>query len=354
MMTYPKNILVVANTTIQWVQQPPAPWNVSAAWEQGQPWLTSSMNQEYFNHSHLPKVYELQKQKKFGKDTLYQLFTCDKSLLHIILHLYKSKFLVKTTGRAKSQSMTIGLTCNLPCSCITIWIWQQSNSFWEVNMSPNTGIPTSFFPKSKVCCWHKYTMTSNGSCAMVLLLITRSMAIVRNSLHIRTMETTSLFPRILWHSVRPWIRQTSASTSLPSQHISRSLSWTCGKLQMVHFRFLVRMTESSLILHSSFMHWVETSICVSTRTANRNLSLATLGSDTFNVSTTYRSHSPVLRFSCFMMMLWLCFAKWSTIQMLSAVKGIVTIDIFSYRWVLPLVICQVLQVLNPLQVPVWP
>ena len=67
--------------------------------------------------------------------------------------------------------------------------------------------------------------------------------------------------------------------------------------------------ESSSILHSSFMHTVESSICVSTRTANQKLSLAMLGSDIFNVSTTYGSHSPVLRFSCLMMMLWLCFAK---------------------------------------------
>jgi hypothetical protein len=61
----------IATTNIQWVQQPLAPQNVSAAWEKGQPWLTSSMNQEYFNRSHLPKAYELQKQQKFGKDTLY-------------------------------------------------------------------------------------------------------------------------------------------------------------------------------------------------------------------------------------------------------------------------------------------
>jgi hypothetical protein len=88
--------ICIANTTTQWVQQPLAPRNVSATWEQGQPRLTSSMNQEYFNRSHLPKGYELQKQQKFGKDTLYQLFNCDKSLLHNILHLYKSKFLVKT------------------------------------------------------------------------------------------------------------------------------------------------------------------------------------------------------------------------------------------------------------------
>jgi hypothetical protein len=70
-------------------------------------------------------------------------------------------------------------------------------------MSPSTGILTLFFLKSKVCCQHKYTMTLNGSCAMVLLLSTTSMAVMRNPLHIGTTETTKLFPRILRHSERP-------------------------------------------------------------------------------------------------------------------------------------------------------
>jgi hypothetical protein len=90
------------------------------------------MNQEYFNHSHLPKAYELQKQQKFGKDTLYWSFTCDKSLLHIILHLYKSKFLVKTDLKK--------LWIMIPTTHWLWWDWKCTKHlpFWKLSGSyPN-------------------------------------------------------------------------------------------------------------------------------------------------------------------------------------------------------------------------
>jgi hypothetical protein len=92
------------------------------------------MNQEYFNHSLLPKAYELQKQQKFGKDTLYQLFTCDKSFLHIVLHLYKSKFLVKTD--LKRLWITIPITRHLwrnwKCTKhLPFWKLSRSNPNWQ-------------------------------------------------------------------------------------------------------------------------------------------------------------------------------------------------------------------------------
>jgi hypothetical protein len=43
----------------------------------------------------LPMAYELQRQQKFGKDTVNQSFTCNKSGHHVLLLLYKSKFLRK-------------------------------------------------------------------------------------------------------------------------------------------------------------------------------------------------------------------------------------------------------------------
>jgi hypothetical protein len=61
----------------------------------GQPQLSASMNPRYLNASMLPKAYELQRQQKFGKDTVNQSFTCDKSGHHVLLLLYKSKFLRK-------------------------------------------------------------------------------------------------------------------------------------------------------------------------------------------------------------------------------------------------------------------
>jgi hypothetical protein len=90
------------------------------------------MNQEYFNRSLLPKAYELQKQQKFGKDTLYQSFTCDKSFLHIVLHLYKSKFLVKTD--LKRLWITIPITRRLWCD----WKCTKHLPFWKLSGSnPN-------------------------------------------------------------------------------------------------------------------------------------------------------------------------------------------------------------------------
>jgi hypothetical protein len=61
----------------------------------GQPQLSGSMNPQYLNASKLPKAYELQRQQKFGKDTFNQSFTCDKSGHHVLLLMYKSKFLCK-------------------------------------------------------------------------------------------------------------------------------------------------------------------------------------------------------------------------------------------------------------------
>jgi hypothetical protein len=60
-----------------------------------QPQLSASMNLQYLNASKLPKAYELQWQQKFGKDTVNQSFMCDKSGHHVLLLLYKSKFLCK-------------------------------------------------------------------------------------------------------------------------------------------------------------------------------------------------------------------------------------------------------------------
>jgi hypothetical protein len=61
----------------------------------GQPQLSASLNPQYLNASKLPKAYELQRQQKFGKDTVNQSFTCDKSGHHVLLLLYKIKFLRK-------------------------------------------------------------------------------------------------------------------------------------------------------------------------------------------------------------------------------------------------------------------
>jgi hypothetical protein len=61
----------------------------------GQPQLSASLNPQYLNASKLPKAYELQRQQKFGKDTVNQSFMCDKSGHHVLLLLYKIKFLHK-------------------------------------------------------------------------------------------------------------------------------------------------------------------------------------------------------------------------------------------------------------------
>jgi hypothetical protein len=53
------------------------------------------MNSEYLNHSRISTAYALQKEQNFGKDTEHQLFTCNKSFLHVVLHTYESKYLVK-------------------------------------------------------------------------------------------------------------------------------------------------------------------------------------------------------------------------------------------------------------------
>jgi hypothetical protein len=61
----------------------------------GVPRLTKSMNSEYLNRSRISTAYALQKEQNFGKDTVHQSFTCDKSFLHVVLHIYESKYLVK-------------------------------------------------------------------------------------------------------------------------------------------------------------------------------------------------------------------------------------------------------------------
>jgi hypothetical protein len=77
------------------IQEAAVASQTTASHEAGALRLTNSMNPEYFNHSRLSMAYELQKQQKFGKDTVNQLFTCNKSLPHVVLPLYKTKFLVK-------------------------------------------------------------------------------------------------------------------------------------------------------------------------------------------------------------------------------------------------------------------
>jgi hypothetical protein len=61
----------------------------------GAPRLTKSMNSEYLNCSRISTAYALQKEQNFGKDTVHQSFTCDKSFLHVVLHINESKYLVK-------------------------------------------------------------------------------------------------------------------------------------------------------------------------------------------------------------------------------------------------------------------
>jgi hypothetical protein len=61
----------------------------------GAPRLTKSMNSEYLNRSRISTAYALQKEQNFGKDTVHQSFTCDKSFWHVVLHIYESKYLVK-------------------------------------------------------------------------------------------------------------------------------------------------------------------------------------------------------------------------------------------------------------------
>jgi hypothetical protein len=53
------------------------------------------MNSQYLNHSRISTAYALQKEQNFGKDTVHQSFTCDESFLHVVLHIYESKYLVK-------------------------------------------------------------------------------------------------------------------------------------------------------------------------------------------------------------------------------------------------------------------
>jgi hypothetical protein len=53
------------------------------------------MNSEYLNRSRISTAYALQKEQNFGKDTVHQSSTCDKSFLHVVLHIYESKYLVK-------------------------------------------------------------------------------------------------------------------------------------------------------------------------------------------------------------------------------------------------------------------
>lgn len=98
----------------------------------GEPRLTSSMNPRYFDRSQLPKAYELQKQQQFGKDTVNQSFTCDKSFLHIALHLYKCKYLTRTDF--KKVWTAVPITRRL----YRDWKRTKNLPFWELrNPNPN-------------------------------------------------------------------------------------------------------------------------------------------------------------------------------------------------------------------------
>lgn len=96
------------------------------------PRLTNSMNPQYLHRSQIPRAYELQRQQPFGKDTVEQSFTCDKSFFHIVLILYKSKLLVKDDLKSLWQAYSE-----------TRQLWREWKRvkrlpFWELRQ-PNPG-----------------------------------------------------------------------------------------------------------------------------------------------------------------------------------------------------------------------
>jgi hypothetical protein len=129
---------------------------------------------QYLNASELPKAFELQWQQKFGKDTVNQSFECDKFGHHVLLLLYKSKFLCKRelanklwhpvavpeswhlfndwmrtkdlpfwelcnpSSQWKDQSKIDNKLVNLRMSLLFHYnmVWQQSCIFWVESMSP--------------------------------------------------------------------------------------------------------------------------------------------------------------------------------------------------------------------------
>ncbi len=63
-----------------------------------------------------------ERQQKFGKDTVNQSFTCDKSGHHVLLLLYKSKFLRKRHPAAVPESRRL----------FDDWMQTKDLPFWEL------------------------------------------------------------------------------------------------------------------------------------------------------------------------------------------------------------------------------
>ena len=108
------------------------PSAVDTLGDSGVPRVSRTMNPQYLNKSMIPRAFALQQQQKFGKDNLNQSFTCDKAFPHVILPLYKSKFLTKADLKCLWEVFP-------PTRRLwTEWKRVKSLPFWELNQpNPN-------------------------------------------------------------------------------------------------------------------------------------------------------------------------------------------------------------------------
>jgi hypothetical protein len=69
-----------------------------------QPRLTKSMNPRFFDKSVMGKAWQAQKKQTFGKDNLFQTYTTEPVLLHIVLPVLKQGFLTPEDMCSLSQA----------------------------------------------------------------------------------------------------------------------------------------------------------------------------------------------------------------------------------------------------------
>jgi hypothetical protein len=207
----------------------------------GAPRLTKSMNSEYLNHSRISTAYALQKKQNFGKDTVHQSSTCSKSFLHVVLHIYESKYLVKYNlkklwiliptmrclWRDWKQSQKV-MTEALESLRELNPNWQNQERIDDKRISLRLALLLHFkfdlaavqrflggqhmaahqdsnkiFPQVQGLVSERYSMTLNGSCISEHLLNSTNMVVLSNSSNIAITVTTSPSRRTMRHSAEP-------------------------------------------------------------------------------------------------------------------------------------------------------
>jgi len=89
------------------------------------PKLTASFNEEHFNRSVLPTHYDLIRETKFGKPNINQSFSSGKTLQHVMLPLFKSRFLQQSS-----------LDCIFRSYPRATMLWNEHNRLKNIDFSP--------------------------------------------------------------------------------------------------------------------------------------------------------------------------------------------------------------------------